>query len=150
MGLTVRFEKMYKLKSGRLLDIGDMGAYYWHDVDMRFQKCCYFLCDYAMDKLKRPDGTKAKDEEDYYGEWVVPMKNIQDIISRCNKALKHSYDRDNKALTKLFKVGGWHRYDFEGYYNDAFFDDVRELLSKLPVILEDIGDPDVVVVMSIG
>lgn len=147
MGLTVRFDKFYKLKSGRLLDVGDMGACVWHDVDMRFQNSCQFLCEYAMEKLKRSDGSKAKDELDYYGEWVVPMKNIQDIVTRCNKALRYECVRDSKALSKIFSISVWRRYG--GEYGYAFFDDVRELLSKLPVILEDIGDSDVVVVMSV-
>lgn len=147
MGMCIRLEKAYKLRSGKLLNIADIGAYYWHGDDLRFQKCAYFLAEYAIEKLKRVDGSKASAPDDYYGEWVLPMKNVQDILSRCNKAEQKMYSANKSSLKKVFNIDGWSRYNG---YDDTFFNDISEVKHKLPVVLEDYGDSDVVIIMSIG
>lgn len=142
MSTDISIRKKLILRSGKTYDLGTVECPAEPKCgELWYQTECLFLGDYAQEHLHKIKSAYSND----CGVWELPLSAVQDIISRCNKALG---TRDKSTLRSLFPIGSCGKRRYDGY-DDNFFRDISFCLRTLPVVLSDLGDPDVIFEISV-
>lgn len=150
MGLTSRINKYYKLQSGALLSCYDIGANEWgYDVDMRFHKN-YIFHEWAKRNLKDLENIGCDSYE-------FPFEKVDELLTLTNVALNGVRSMQFSKVLKSFpfipSMDEWY-LEHSGikkkgnnfFFTHEFANLLEELASKLPLVLKEKGNPDVVAV----
>lgn len=160
MGLDIRVDKSYVLRSGARLEMGteELPNYAECNLvnpEMWYQKECHFLSPWARRNLEPAEGAYYDERYDEYYSYKLPLDKVVKLIADCNAGMRIDRSLPPEEVRRQVEAiigppGKSVAWRYEKGYGDSFFDDLYKVAKSMPRLLGYMGDEDVEFTLYFG